>query len=278
MDSDVTDSAAFYKFVDWAAAHRKQLVIGLVVVVVVGLGVSFYLVHQNQLQVDANAALSKLMVRTSATEPEPTPEAFLKVAADYPNTDAAQRAQLMAASRFFSDGKYDEARGQFQRFLEAHSESPFAGEAALGVAACLDAQGKTDEAVIAYRNVIDHYQSPNVWPQAKLAMARLLEMQRKFSEAEMQLEDVARTYPPQAPVSMDARQRLEELVTAHPELMPTNPPPENPVVSRLRSALSTNVTVGLTNPAHPPTMPLMSSPLTTSKPPPAGTPLSTNKP
>lgn len=278
MDSDVTESAVFYRLWDWGEAHRKQLLIVLIAVIVVGLGIAFHLVHQNQLQIDANTALSRLMVRTSPNEPEPTAQSFLKVAADYPNTDAGQRAQLLGASTLFVDGKYDEARGQFQRFLEAHSDSPFAGQATLGVAASLEAQGKTDEAINAYRNVADHYQSPNVWPQAKMALARLLEGQRKFSDAESQLEDVARAYPPQVPASMEARQRLGELVTEHPELMPTNAPAENPVVSRLRSAVSTNVTVGSTNPAHPPTVPLMSTPLSTSKPPSAGSLLSTNKP
>lgn len=222
MDSDVTQSATFYKLWDWGEMHKKQLLIGLIVVVVVGLGIAYYFVHQGQQQENANDALSKLMVRTSPNAPETSPEAFLKVAAEYPDTDAGQRALLLGASALFTQGNYDEARAQFQRFLQAHSDSPFAAEAALGVATCLEAQGKTDDAITSYRNVAEHYQTPNVVPQAKLALARLDESQGKLQDARSQLEDVVRTYAP--PIGTEARNRLEQLLTAHPELMATNAP------------------------------------------------------
>lgn len=226
MDSDVTQSAFFYNFLDWAEAHRKQLLIGLIALVVVGLVITFYFVHQSQVQDDANNALSKLLVRTSTTSPEPTPELFMRVANDYPNTDGGNRAFLLAASELYTQGKYDEARAQFQRFLQEHPDSPFAGQAALGIASCLDAQGRTDDAINAYRNAADRYQTPNVAPQARMALARLYQTQGKLAETRNQLEEIVKNYPP--PVSTDARNQLGQLLMAHPELMPANPQAQAP--------------------------------------------------
>src|SRR5215469_1224299 len=173
MESDVTQPALIDKLWVWGDAHKKQLLIGSVAVLVVGLGIAFWLAHQSQEQTDANYALSKLVAKAiSPNAPAPGADALLKVGNDYPGTDAGQRALLLAAADLFADGKYDAARGQFQRFLQEHGDSPFAGQAALGLAATMDAQGRTQDAINAYRSAADHYsQDWNVAPQAKLALA-----------------------------------------------------------------------------------------------------------
>lgn len=204
-----------------------QLLGGLVAIVVIGLAIAFWFVHQGQQQANANNALSKLVVR-NLPGPAATPEALLAVAGSYPSTDAGQRAALLAASDLYTQGKYDEARAQFQRFLQDHADSPFAGEAALGVAASLDAAGKTDEAINAYRSVENRYLNLGVVPQAKLALARLLEGQGKLQDAKAELLDVLRTYPGQ--MNAEAGRQLQDLVVAHPELMPPPAPaPQAPI-------------------------------------------------
>ena len=207
----------------WGDAHKKQLLIALAAVLVVGLGIAFWLTHQSQQQINANDALSKLAVQAILPSASaPSAGALLKVAADFPGTDAAQRAILLGASELFAQGKYDEALGQFQRFLQEHGDSPFAGQAALGVAASMEAQGRTQDAINQYRSVSEHYQQNwNVGPQAKLALARLLEAQGKLQDAREELMDAVRNYPAES--GAEANMRLRELLTAHPELIPTNP-------------------------------------------------------
>src|SRR5258708_10177417 len=102
MESDATESALLYKLWAFGEKNKKQLLWGLIAVVVVGLGVAFWLAHQSELQNDAGDALSKLTNQgLSSRAAEPTPEALLKVAADYPNTTAGQRALLLVAADLF---------------------------------------------------------------------------------------------------------------------------------------------------------------------------------
>jgi predicted negative regulator of RcsB-dependent stress response len=224
MESDITESALLYKLWAWGDKNRKQLLWGLVAVIIVGLGVAFWLAHSSQEQNDANDALSKLMNHAaSPTAPEASPEALLKLSSDYPGTDAGQRALLIAAGDFFADGKYDQAQAQFQKFQQQYSGSPLVPQAALGVAACYDAQGKTNDAVSAYQGVADRYPNDNVSSQAKLDLARLLEAQGKFKEARSNLEDVTHGFP--GTISQEANELLRELNAAHPELQPTNSAP-----------------------------------------------------
>jgi predicted negative regulator of RcsB-dependent stress response len=218
MESDITQSALFYKLWAWGEKNRKQLLWGCVAVVAVGLAIAFWMVHQNQTQTDANDALSKLTAHNlSPGVTPPTSEAFLKVAADYSGTDAGQRALLLGASELFTGGKFDEARAQFQSFLRDHGDSPFAAQAALGVAASFDAQGKTNDAVPAYQSVVERYPNENVVPQARLALARLLEGQGKYSEARTALLEVVRSYSQS--IAAEAGFRLQQLNAAHPELV-----------------------------------------------------------
>jgi predicted negative regulator of RcsB-dependent stress response len=225
MDTDVTQSALFYKLWAWGDKNRKQLLYGLIALVVVGIVVAFWLAHKSETQNDANYALSKLTTHVNAPNaPDPTPDALLKITSDYPNTDAAQRALLLGAAELFASGKYDIAQAQFQKFLKDYNSSHFAAQAALGVAACYDAQGKTNDAVSGYEAVINRYPSQNVVPQAKLGMARLLEAQGKFKEARAELEDLTHSYP--GTISSEAVTRLQELNAAHPEVKPTTALPQ----------------------------------------------------
>lgn len=222
MESDVTQSALFYKTYAWVDKNRKQLLYGVIAVAIVGVIVAFWLSHQSEKQNDANDALSKLTNRMSPATPEPTPEALLKVAADYPGTDAGQRALLIGAADLFTSGKYDEALAQFQKFQKDYPESLLTAQAAMGVAVCYDAQGKTSDAASAYQSIVDRYSNQNVFPQAKLALARLLEVQGKFKEAKSHLEEITRTIP--GTINTEASLRLQELNAAHPELEAANRP------------------------------------------------------
>jgi len=252
MESDLTQSELFAKLWAWGDKNKKQLLWGLIALVVVGVIIAFWMAHKSETQNDANYALSKVTSRTVVPgTPEPTPDALLKVASDYPDTDAAQRALLLAAGDLFTQGKYDVAQAQFQKFIQQYNDSAFAGQAALGVAACYDAEGKTSDAVSAYDGVINRYQSQNVVPQAKLSMARLLEGQGKFKDARSALEELARGYP--GTIGSEAAMRLQELNAAHPELQPTNALPQ-----------MTTPTVRPAVPAVTPTAPATPVPATTN--------------
>jgi predicted negative regulator of RcsB-dependent stress response len=229
MESDLTQSALFYKLWAWGEKNKKQLIWGTVAVVVVGLGIAFWLVHQNQRQNDANDALSK--TTAGAMLPPgtgPTPDALLKITTDYPDSDAGQRALMLGAANLFDAGKFDEAQARFQQFLKDYSESPFMAQAAFGVAACYDAQGKTNDAVAAYQSIVDRYPNQNVSPQAKLALGRLLEGQGKFTQARSNLTDVLRSS--QGTIASEAATRLQELNVAHPETLESTNRPAAPVM------------------------------------------------
>src|SRR6185312_9833849 len=122
MESDLTESALFYKLWAWGDKNRKQLLYGLIALVVVGAIVAFYLAHAHEKQKDANGALAAITGQTAFTPGgQPNPDGFLKVNSDYPDTDAGQRALLLAAGDLFTQGKYDVAMAQFSKFIKDYN-------------------------------------------------------------------------------------------------------------------------------------------------------------
>ncbi|MGN6554948.1 MAG: YfgM family protein [Verrucomicrobiota bacterium] len=231
MESDITQSAAFYKSWAWAEAHKKQLILGVAALVVVGCAVGLFVWQQNQKQVSASEALTKIATQSSAAGKPAPAETFLKVAADYPKTDAGARALLIAGARFFADGKYAEAQAQFQKFLSENQGSDFSDQAQIGVAASLEAQGKTAEAIKAYKDIAERHSTDSVAPQAKLALGRLYEAQGNLTSARDYYEQTARS--DYGIIGQEAGMHLEELLAKNPALAQprsgsTNAPVLNP--------------------------------------------------
>jgi len=228
MESDAVQLPIGHKAWAWFEANKKQALMGAGAVVVLGAIVAFYFYHQGEQEQAAAEALSAVALpqMTGARGgPEPA-AAYLKVAADYPNTSAATRALLLAAGSLFAEGKYTEAKAQFDRFAREHGSSPFTGQALLGSAACQDALGKTNEAVAAYNDLIRQHPGENVVPQAHFALGRLYEAQNDPEKARSHYEEVARGNP-YSSLGSEARIRVEELNVKYPKLLPRTPIPTN---------------------------------------------------
>ena len=116
MESDAGQIPISHKALAWFEANKKQTLTGAGVLLVVGVIVAFFLYHQNEAQIAASEALSMVAMPqlTGAGARADTVEAYLKVAATYPNSGAGARALLMAAGGLFVDGKYDDAKAKFE--------------------------------------------------------------------------------------------------------------------------------------------------------------------
>src|ERR1700691_5166773 len=143
MQAQEASTFVFFKLWPWVEANIKRIGIGIGIAAVAAVLISFYFWQQNQKEIAAGQALTQLIVATppnvSASE---LADSYLQIANTYGGTLAAQRAVLRGAAGSFAAGQYAEAQTEFQKFLDAHPDSQFSSQAALGVAASLEAQGK----------------------------------------------------------------------------------------------------------------------------------------
>ncbi len=232
MESNVVELAIHERLFAWFETHRKETLWGVIVLAVAGFWTGFFLWHKDARESDANQALARITSR-AFSDPDQTdsPQALLKVAAEFPHTDAGGRAQLLAAASSFSGRKYPEARAQFEKYLREYRDSPLSGQALFGVAVCLDAQGKTAEAVSAYSDIIQHHPAENIVPQAKSALGRLYEKQGKWEQARDVYVELSRNGS-YGSISSEAAMHLDELFARHPDLaLPKREPPKEGTIN-----------------------------------------------
>jgi len=231
MDSDAAQLPLFDRLEIWLGKNRTQAFTGAMLVVALALIVGFYLWYKGEKETNASEALTSVSLPTGPGPRADAADAYLKVAATYPKSSAAARAVLLAGGTLFVDGKYDQARAQFEKFAREYRDATFMGEALLGIAACLDAQNKTDEAIRAYKDLTEHHSGDPAVAQAKFALARLYEAQGKPELARTLFEDVARSEP-YSSIGSEAGIRLEELKLKHAELFAPAPAAMTPEVSQ----------------------------------------------
>jgi TolA-binding protein len=223
MESHVAQLPLAHRAWAWFETNRKQAYWGALGIVLAGLLVTFLVWKHGEKDIVAGQALSAVSIPQLGGGAGPmrpdAAQAYVKIAADYPKSPAGARARLMAGASLFADGKYDEARTQFEIYRRDHRESRLLSQALLGIAACLDAQGKTNEATTAYKDLVDHYPGENVVSQAKFSLACLYEAQSKPEQARTLFEDVTRT-DPYGSLGSEAGMRLEELMKKNPNLAP----------------------------------------------------------
>ncbi|MCX7722030.1 MAG: tetratricopeptide repeat protein [Verrucomicrobiae bacterium] len=178
----------------WATKHKQKLLIGLVAVGVVAIALGAWRAHNLRARRIAEEELSKLRPTISAQgEVVPVPaSALLRIADSYPRTKAGARARLMAAGALFNEGRFAEAKIQFDRFIRDYPQSPFRPDALYGSAASLAAQGKAAEAIPLLNQIVERYPDTAVATRAKLTLAKLLAAQNQLERARTLLEQVAR--------------------------------------------------------------------------------------
>jgi predicted negative regulator of RcsB-dependent stress response len=228
MQPDAAHSDNYVRFLAWAQANQKRLILWGTILVLAIAGVFFFIHYQGQKELRASVALSNVPVPLSpgATVPPGTADAYLKVATEHAGTKAGARALLLGAATFFTDGKYADAQKTFEQFLKQYPESQWVPQAHFGIASSLDAQGKTTEAISKYEEIRRRFANEPIIDEVKLAVARAYEP-TKPEEAHKIYSELVQNNP-YSGMGSEAGVRKAELEEKFPRLAPTNPPVMTP--------------------------------------------------
>jgi tetratricopeptide (TPR) repeat protein len=185
MSSESTESVGLYQFLTWVEVNKNRLVKGALVVVVIGFAITFVRWKTHQTELLASDELLSLRTRLGAASATEGPDAkdFLAVAEKFSGTDAAERAELLAAGALFTSGDYTGAATAFETFAQRYPSHPMAASAAYGIGASLEAQSKTAEALKAYESVVSNYPTSSVADEAKFSLARIHEKSGRNEQA-----------------------------------------------------------------------------------------------
>ena len=232
------EGAGMIEALAWLEVNKKRLAIGAVLLLIVGFGAYVFNYMGEQKEQKASAALIDLHQPISTNEPPVPATAFLKVTEDYPGTAAAERALILAAGAYFSEGKYTEAQNTFDRLLKEKPSSKWAPDAKFGIAASLESQGKRDEALAQYDMVSRAYKDSSVAGEARLALARIYEAKNQPAEALKQYDELTHGGI-NSMRAQDAMMRRSQLLKQHPEL---DKPATNAIASSIPAPIASPIT------------------------------------
>lgn len=206
----------------WMEVHKQKLIAAGAVLLVVIIGAVIYNHYVAQREMQASEALLALrapILGENRGRPAPS-EKLLAIADGFAGTAAARHALLQAGEALFLEGKYDQARAVFQRFMNENPGHSLVAQADLGMAACWDAAGKRKEAIEAYELVRKRYAMEGaVVSQAKLSLGRLYELEGKWEQAHgLYMEIMESMRMGYNTWMMEAQTRLAALEKAHPQL------------------------------------------------------------
>ena len=166
----------------WVKSHLENVLIGLVVLALLIFGGVYLMNSRADDAIKASIQLSAADQQFSRALSSGDAQAFDQAKAGYDQVRAgfdgrpeAAAAELGLANIAFSQGKLDDAKSAYERFIASHSSSPLEPLASSSLAATLEAMNKPKEAADAYLALASRRPTGAVTAQSYFDAARCLE-------------------------------------------------------------------------------------------------------
>ena len=133
-----------------------------------------------------------------------------KPAAAAPNGKPDYEGIYNAAYKEFKDGKNDEARRDFQKFLETYPNVEYSSNAQFWIGECYYVEGKYEKAILEYEKVIKNFAGSDKVPSALLKQGLSFLKLKDTASAKLILQQVIKDHPNTNQARI-ARARLAEI-------------------------------------------------------------------
>jgi tol-pal system protein YbgF len=114
------------------------------------------------------------------------------------------------AYKEFKDGKYEEARRDFQKFLDTYPKAEYSDNAQFWLGECYYVEGKYEKAILEYEKVIKNFSTSEKVPHALLKQGLSFLKLKDKASAKLILQQVIKDYPNTNQARI-ARARLAEI-------------------------------------------------------------------
>jgi tetratricopeptide (TPR) repeat protein len=190
------------KALDWAKAHQEWVAVSGILLVLLGVGIPYYLHSQAKQESDAQGVLSLGQYYLHAqVDPKNGPfktvverdqqalKTFTRITTDYSGTATAKLAGFYQAKCQYDLGQYTQAYSSFEKAAQDLKGTPLGDESHLGKILCLEAQGQFPQAaVLAAAFLKDH---PDSFLAAEMGLT-LSDAYLKANDKSKALEELKR--------------------------------------------------------------------------------------
>ncbi len=175
----------------YAKAHKKRVITGAVILVLAAVLGYSYAAHVKKVQESSWAAYYNAQL---AVMNDPSALTQLDgVSLQYPNTLAAQYAQLLKGDILYAGENYAQAADAYEPLITAHNET-LRTVAILSLAAARQATGNYDGAIKLMTDFIQHHPKSFALPQAYFTLAMSQELAGQKAQAVETYQQILANY------------------------------------------------------------------------------------
>jgi TolA-binding protein len=153
------------KFTAFMLSSRERLrdtwqyyVIGVVIVILAIVAVSYYLNSQEQRLLEAETRLSEAMSEYLSGQVQASILGFQSIISEYGSSGPARQATFLLGSANYDLKNYPEAIRAFQQYVDKYKDFPLRRAAAqAGIAACYENQGQYSVAAETFEKALELY-------------------------------------------------------------------------------------------------------------------------
>lgn len=194
--------------VEYVKERARLFVGGAVAMIAVIVAINYFIESKEADRLKAAALLGDvLMVEQGGEQTEAIRRAEELVSA-YAGTPAAAQGTIILANLYYAQGRYVEARGYYQRYLDNYEPLDVLAYAAQsGLGACLEAEGQFVAAAQHYETYAAQQAGTIREAMAQMEAARIYGLAGESGKQQSLLEQVSRTFA-QYPIAAQARAAL----------------------------------------------------------------------
>ena len=203
------------EFVEWImqaveyVKERAQLFVGgAVAVIVVIVAINYFIESEEANRLKAAALLGDVLMVEQGGEPTEAVRLAEELVSAYAGTPAAAQGVVLLANLHYAQGRYAEARGYYQRYLDNYEPVDVLSYAAQsGLGACLEAEGQLLAAAQHYETYAAQQAGTIREAMARMEAARIYGLAGDSDKQQALLKEVSRTFA-QYPIAAQARAAL----------------------------------------------------------------------
>ena len=203
------------EFVEWimeAVEYVKERArlfgSGAVAVIAVIMAVNYFIESKEADRLKASALLGDVLMVEQGGEPTEAIRYAEDLVSSYAETAAAAQGIVLLANLHYAQGRYAEARGYYQSYLDNYEPVDVLVHAAQsGLSACLEAEGQFLAAAQHYETYAAQQAGTIREAMARMEAARIYGLAGESDKQQALLEQVSRTFA-QYPIAAQARAAL----------------------------------------------------------------------
>lgn len=211
------------KILEWAKAHQEMVFVGVILLLLIAVGIPYYLHSLEQSEKDAQNTLNLAQYylqspvdpkngpfKTDAEKYQQALQAFHRMTTDYAGTKTAKVGQYFEAKCQYFLGQYPQAYAGFDAASQSLNETPLGIEAAMGKILCLEAQNQWIQVITLLEALLKDQPNSFMSPEIHLRLAEAYLKNKAKDKATAELKWVSKQYS-DSNWGKEADQRLAEL-------------------------------------------------------------------